>query len=106
MKKLTDEAVAKKLGWKRGEIYATILGQSMYEWISPEGRGNGNVPSFTTSLDAIVGEIEARGLDWAGYTFVDGFCAEVSGDKMRSEEMDTTTPLALCRALIAYLESK
>jgi hypothetical protein len=103
---MSDEVMAKKLGWKK--LRSLASGECL--WTAPEADGRqttGKPPAFTKSLDAIVAEIEARQLDWSlikdndhldimatvgtplGHTNYDGF--------------DTPAPLALCHALCAYL---
>ncbi len=107
MKKITDENVARSLGWK-----LEIDGDDM-AWFF-----NGKyvcldscLPAFTTSLDAIVGEIERRGIDYSVNKI--GSNAEASlgidgeGESQCWMIQDTkgqTAPLALCAALIQYLK--
>jgi hypothetical protein len=115
--KLTDEIVAKALGWKRvydGNTHVqTRTGLKMvrvYDWQHPDyphpGEGWGVKP-YTTSLDAIVGEIEARGLD---YTVSNTKQANVHKAKRAfalvkdDAAQGDTAQLALCAALLAYLK--
>lgn len=100
MKKLTDEIVAKALGWKK---FNSI-------WIFPNTVGGRTYPpSFTKDLNALMGAIYDRGLYWKlirtgkplYQAFIHpgepsakwGFCAS-----------EKTAPLALCHALLAYLK--
>ncbi len=57
--KLTDKKVAKALGWKPCNRGCRNCGF----WQAPatDGRELDKLPKWTTSLDAIAGEIEARG---------------------------------------------
>lgn len=89
---LTDEKVAKALGLKAGK--KTYKPGKFLAW-KP-------LPKWTTSLDAIVAEIEALGLEW-----------ETGGSKNRHPHNSIvehhiadgeTAPLALCAALLAYLK--
>ena len=95
-KRLSDEIVAKALGWH-------------YEFWGCPG-----LPEWTTSLDAIVVEIEARGLRWSisrQMNHGDGFVAQVFSkethphEKFSTSPLSKTAPLALCAALLAYLKT-
>ncbi len=113
--KLTDEKVAKALGWKRKRLKYQDCGlghstfpQTVYATGNPKTPfwPADGLPAFTTSLDAIVAEIEARGLAYevcnaliGGYYGTVG-TAESSGPKSHAD----TAPLALCAALLAYLK--
>ena len=100
MKKLTNKSVAKALGFKQGP---KDMGARWW-------RGNADTldhaPAFTTSLDAIVAEIEARGLpytlDHNGMKYW-GACV---GEQKLPDKASASAPLALCAALIAYLEAQ
>jgi hypothetical protein len=105
MKKLTDQQVAKALGWKpyhpRHKHNEQYWGNGLY---GDRSRENYGPPAFTTSLDAIVGEIEARGLD--GYVLNRGvktWQAFFHGKKIYDAN---TAPLALCAALLAFIKEK
>lgn len=108
MPKLTDESVAKALGWTRhpnigtgGDLWARD-GKRVWDDYSP--------PLFTTSLDAIVAEIEARGFVWTIYM--------MNGSRDYRAEVDTilghpnnqyfakTAPVALCTALLAAIQAE
>lgn len=92
--KLTDESVAKALGW------LSLKGYPKWQMRAPDGEIR-NCPNFTTSLDAIVAEIEARGLDWClSENFSDSCGASVE----LSSAKEKTPALALCAALMAYLK--
>jgi hypothetical protein len=69
-------------------------------------------PRWTTSLDAIVAEIEARGLGWTVTTSVpnkfgvrqyEAWVGPTEDHEWHVWESDTG-PGALCRALLAYLK--
>ncbi len=62
--KLTDEKVAKALGWKKKRHRSNSGARWFVDWFKGERFecSGDDLPAFTTSLDAIVGEIEARGL--------------------------------------------
>lgn len=99
--KLTDEKVAKALGW-------TYDGTWSYPWKRPTTtQRQFRPPHFTTSLDAIVAEVEARGLEWGvcngGST---GGTAAVGkpGAPLPSNALGETPALALCAALLAFLK--
>lgn len=111
MKKLTDEQVAIELGWK---WQARMPARKF--WKAPQASPHHSrdywPPSYTTSLDAIVAEIEARGLVW----YVERFfvppskyyfqaIVEKQGAPRLPQSADTA-PLALCEALLAYLKEK
>lgn len=116
MKKLTDEAVARALGWKRVLVCCGHTTEKKFHWAHPswkkDGDWLGTIPPFTTSLDAIVAEVETRRLRWAceGFPDNDGFFAWVQGKRSEREIRDGqfyrggTAPLALCTALLAYLK--
>lgn len=113
--KLTDEKVAKALGYfvtTKGGVPAICKRTADNKW----DRGSSlRLPAFTTSLDAIVAEIEVRGLAWRVYgsrpnaanvrqygawiPFDDGSGNHANGD-------DATDAAALCQALLAYLKEK
>jgi len=98
-KELTDEDVALALGY-------TLNAGEVDQWWYDNGRGFvTNLPKFTTSLDAITGEIERRerGKWECGRTKENTHWAEL-GPRFYVEA--STAPLALCRALIAYLEEE
>lgn len=107
--KLTDEAIARALGWTCGR---DAVGHHCF----PESlKGHQNIncrkecPAFTTSLDAIVAEIEARELTWEAGHYGHGFYARVQGGigKLGSwVNKEKTAPLALCAALLAYLKEQ
>ena len=112
--KLTDAKVAKALGWKR---YRTPTKKMC--WKKPPFRWHTHfwiekLPAFTTSLEIIVGEIEAH-QPQKGYRGWDvKFC--VPGSRCEREPFyrasvfsrpdfeASTAPLALCSALLAYLK--
>lgn len=111
--KLTDERVAKALGWKPPE-----KGQAWRYWESPDGKKvvhGQDLPAYTTSLDAIVAEIEAR-KDSKGRVLGWGiaFHPHSSGDNSERTHawvyygaysgLEDTGPLALCAALLSYLK--
>ena len=106
MKPLTNEAVAKALGWYAGKV----KGQ-WWNWKRPSDHmplNDYEIPHFTTSLDAIVGEIEARKLAWAVGSSQKDTEARVGktfdASKTYFIEQAKTAPLALCHALLAYLK--
>lgn len=115
MKKLTDENVAKALGWYQMQTTGFITTVWKTPNVAarkrhPDASIHNRLPAFTTSLDAIVAEIEARGLVWTIYM--------MNGSKDYRAEVDTilghpnnqyfanTAPLALCAALLSYLAAK
>jgi hypothetical protein len=64
---------------------------------------------FTTSLDAIVAEIEARGLCWGimltpEKTYSAQIETWIAGTRRFKTSEYPTAPLALCTALLAYLK--
>jgi len=108
--KITDESMAKAFGWVRVEWRKTAHGAMRLSGIDPKLKGKTpyNVPEFTTSLDAITGEIEARGLSWTISTDDsgerNGYWAQVGG--IDSQQFAATAPLALCAATLAYFKVK
>jgi hypothetical protein len=115
--KLTDESVAKALGYavlpqtgQRKHCGFKILHQRQTE-SGPVHEGHPRkLPAYTTSLDAIVAEIEARGLVYqiANYG---GSCRAAVGvdgnflETCRQGEAKPSQPaLALCAALLTYLK--
>lgn len=116
--KITNESMAKALGWKRS------LPRDRPRGVWVDIKGNFKTCSdkpFTTSLDAIVWEIEARGLKWTHngpYLNVRGerkiHCVEIyetcDTENPKHREVKTfradTAPLALCAALLAFLKEK
>lgn len=101
--KLTNASVAKALGYRM-----TRGGQhTIFSWWTPTGM-QCQLPAFTTSLDAIVGEIEARGLTYELEAYndsVNGPRARV-GRKTVVWQVWKTAPLALCQALLEFLKSE
>ena len=108
--KLTKETVAKALGWKisRPGEYFHHHGYR-FRVKDPFGAGVNYIPDFTTSLEAIVAEIEARGLYWAveRLSLKQGrFKATVDLTPKYDSACEKTAPLALCAALLSYLKSE
>ena len=108
--KLTDEKVAKALGWKRMKGRTISRTTSIY-WTFPgagRGRSQKQPPHFTTSLDAIVAEIEAWELAW----FVQNNASEEGVNEEYFAEVDnqrfsahaSSAPLALCAVLLQFLK--
>jgi len=114
--KLSDEKVAEALGWK--SLAPRSKGKLEVYWQrSPALLIRGKIsgtdehfgpPAFTTSLDAIVAEIKARGLLFAVANqggSPNKFHAKVgkrSGEP--THEYDASAPLALCAALLQFLK--
>lgn len=125
--KLTDAQVAKALGyewrlskWCEHEKASKNCGGCGCWWDKETGLSsmkNGityhrkdALPDWTTSLDAIVAEIEARGLHWYVGPFLPEYRAQIlkyEGAELVSQltREAATAPLALCAALLAYLKS-
>lgn len=123
--KITDESMAKTLGWKweaKGRLYNYPKGADgkilikeyacRHYGVFKKGEKHLHkefLPKWTTSLDAIVAEIEARELEFivqSQLTSRGNFTAWVCGGDENSEgkwEYDETAPLALCAALLGYL---
>ena len=114
MKKLTDEVVAKALGWKNlgsRKIGSVIEPITHKGWWYPNGDffSYATPPPFTTSLDAIVAEIEARGLYWiVARQFGGEYWASIrtKGAIKVVEKEGQTAPLALCQAILSYPKEK
>lgn len=103
MKRLTDEQVAKALGWVCK--YPHRLNNA--GWRKPGDVGLHRLPFFTTSLDAIVAEVEARGLKWAVANLDQKRKPLAWVRKFHSNQAEArslTPALALCAALLAYLK--
>ena len=106
--KLTDEKVAEALGYfltTKGGVPSIRKRTADNKW----DRGSSlRLPAFTTSLDAIVAEIEARGLAW----FVQNNASEEGVNEEYFAEVDnqrfsahaSSAPLALCAALLQFLK--
>ena len=98
---LTDESVAKALGW------LSLKGYPKWQMRAPDGEIR-NCPNFTTSLDAIVAEIEERGLFWSVDHEPNPDLKSIQGDSkavvQRYGAHGKTAPLALCAALLTYLK--
>lgn len=101
----TDASVAKAFGYKR--IQALSASENTKWMWRNKSTGNNHhwptPPRFTTSLDAIVSEIESRGVGWQ-IIKSDGIYYGAVGLPARKEFSETTAPLALCAALLAYLK--
>ena len=105
MTRLTDASVAEALGWKLG----SGRGYDGGTWHPPKRGPNcarRTLPAFTTSLDAITREIEARGLSY----FVATNYASKTANKFygQIEECNPvsnapTPALALATALVEFL---
>ena len=104
---MTDEMMAKKLGWKVCPIHG---GAEKRRWNPPnDDKYCRALPSFTTDLSTIVAEIERRGLWWkTGSGIVIGgkkdeaYFADIHGGR---KFYAPTAPLALCSALLKFLEN-
>lgn len=121
--KLTNEKVAKALGWEslmspraKGRLECYWQRSRSKAGLPPSNNPakwtdeHFGPPHFTTSLDAIVSEIEARGLNWEVLMFSGGhgFWGKVykwdrGSDSLISQDAKTA-PLALCSALLSYLK--
>ncbi len=97
--KLTDESVAKALGWKR--VKGTVKG--FWAWEGPDGVRHSAPWHFTTSLDAIVAEIKSRKLQW-DYNDDERQQAYVYKHGNGCEGKGSCPAEALCAALLAYLK--
>ena len=115
---MTNDDVAEALGYKICTIDCIDWTCEVY---MPDGSVkqlviNDRLPLFTTSIDAIVKEIERRGLYFSFMKNVndDTYQAIVFGVSSKDEnhiaglkeDSHPTAPLALCYALIAYLKGK
>lgn len=105
--KLTDEVVAMALGWTAMPIDGREVFFPPKKQAKKWARYLYAYPAFTTSLDTIVAEIEARRLPWnvAGPWKITGmdYCASVNHSDLHR---DKTAPLALCAALLQYIKSE
>lgn len=113
--KLTDKTVAKALGWTEVRYRSTShRGSPSLRGLKPGGsKTPKGIPAFTTSIDAIVAEIEARGL-WHGYMappnmmlergYSGTVAARTEGPNYAKTAYAKTPALALCAALLAYLK--
>lgn len=106
--KLTNVQFARALKWKRVKPLLQWGGDPEFVWLSPRGREYPALPDFTTSLDAIAGEIEARDLSWRHDSFfrngrdIHVCCIPASWGAPCEAD---TAPLSLCAALLKYLET-
>lgn len=107
--KLNDEAVARSLGWTHKE---PCSGKRCLWSPPPAPKGLNEprkLPAFTTSLDAIVAEIEARELLPALMKWPSGkwtACLYKKSVRVSDDHWDKAAPLALCAALLAYLKEQ
>ncbi len=104
--KLTDQKVAKALGWAHPEKENTWA-----YWMRPDGApfGKEDLPPWTTSLNAITAEYYARKIRFNVAWDPTGAWAEADGSKRHFCVREDTAPLdqaalALCAALLAYLK--
>ena len=101
-----DEEMALALGWHH-EFWTNKKYRNWYTPAStPERWAAPSLPKWTTSLDAITAEIEARGLDWLVQTDDSGeghgyFAEIVNAQTTASAD---TPAKALCAALRDYLK--
>lgn len=103
MGKMTDEQVAEALGWKAVKFRMTSSHNVSLKGLRPGGTKTPcAAPAFTTSLDAIVAEIEARVLPLTCHVDKTGAWAEVDSHR----EYGATLPLALCAALLTYIKER
>lgn len=108
MKALTDEIVAKALGWSPCKEKPLRGYPKCKHWNRP-GIANtcASLPKFTTKIDAIVAEIEARGLIWQVGQGTSEARADVSAPVAVSPSYfgaGKTASLALCHALLNFLK--
>ena len=103
--KITDESMAKAFGWKR---HLTVIAGHRVTVIERGEERQSFAPAYTSSLDAIVAEIEARGMGWNCSSDDSeerkGCWAQIGGHP--SHHFAKTAPLALCAATLAYLKDK
>lgn len=111
MTKLTNEAVAKALGYRCTNKTGGI-------WFAPNDpmskRPLRELPDFIHSLDAITAEIEAREMNYTvsfSTLASDSFAtvwdpSDGKGVKRATRSREKTAPLALCAALLAYLKDR
>ncbi len=107
--KLTDEKVAKALGWVEVRERRTAHGRARLSGFDGKSLGKTpyNVPAFTTSLDSITREIEARGLWWAIDWPVKSSPNALGRAWVEDEEKGGTCAAeALCAALLTYLKKE
>ncbi len=107
--KLTDEKVAKALGWKRVKPDPAYPKHRWQMPHIPAGKEGGwTLPPFTTSLDAIVAEYMARGIRVVCSYDHTGAWAEADGGKRRYSigTHSNALTLALCAALLSFLKEK
>ncbi len=106
--KLTDQKVAKALGW----VHKYPCSGRKCEWRKPGSVGLHKMPPFTTSLDAIVAEIEARELYWSVVKSWDGESYQASVARKQTTILCSrlaphgveSPALALCAALLHFLK--
>ena len=94
---LTDETLAKALGWILGE---GDLSDAVV-WRREDGHYQGYLPKYTTSIDVIAQEIERRG-DKCKQFCISYMLLSTSYDK----PLDLFDPKQWCKALMAYPEEQ
>lgn len=105
--KLTDESVAKALGWTPCTDPPGAWNKPCDRMKRPGQAHCEDFPAFTTSLDAITAEIEARGLYWSRHSGEDGAFVTQGPFGPEGHGTGKTSAEALCAALLSYLkESK
>ncbi len=109
MKKLTDEVVAKALGWR--SLDPKAKDQRNHYWVSKRGLDGTQilgVPTFTTNLEVIMAAIVEQKLFgrvetvWGAMSSLLYFHAQVAGHEAKGP----TAALALCTALLAYFKER
>ncbi len=89
----------KDLGWTDYSTFNVHKG-----WKRPDGKVDKEGATFTTSLDAIVGEIRRRELNYSVSQRSKEATAAIGHIDNCKYEAAPTAPLALCAALMAYLK--
>lgn len=117
-KELTDEEVALALGLEYKLVLDPTADKGDEEafcqnwWVDKKTQEHiyFSLPAFTTSLDAIVGEIERQGLMWeVKRTMRCKYSAQLRDPYVLPSpnlERADTAPLALCKALVEYMRKK
>jgi len=105
-KRLTDISVALAVGWKPDER------QHPYQhklWLSGKYKDAQHVPAFTTSLDAIMAEIEAHWLKadlWWATNEYSAYVFRPNNKKIGATMSAKNSAITLCAALLSYLSER
>jgi hypothetical protein len=112
MKPVTNEQLAKALGWKRIQGLSASENKKWYWRQEKTGSNSCNCPPFTTDLNCIAGAIEAHGLGWqvlsCTMVFVEACVFDYvnTGYENAKRKKSKIPAQALANAFYAYLKGR